>query len=447
MGIFGTQIGNYRIGKTLGKGQFSKVKAAKNAKTGESVAIKILDKAALEAAKAEEEVMHEVQLMKLVQHPNIVNLIEVIASKDSIFLVMEYVIGGDLFEHIVQNGAMEEEEAKRIFCQLMDGVEFCHMNNIFHRDIKADNVLLTEDGQAKLADFGLGAVALNHLGAEGRLTTFAGTANCAAPEVLTRTAGYAGAPADIWSLGVLLYFLTSQRAPFYGPEYSILVSRVSQGTYHEPLCFSSELASFLQSIFRIDPTTRATFEELRQHPWIKPEVERRRFTVLHPAPSAEDLSKAMLAPRPMTMDECDSLDTALSKGKKGSGGMNAFELMASALDISAIFDDQKGPARASTRVLTRAGPVAIAQSFGQFATSRGGRLIQSSKSRCKLVAVRTRKGQGTAYVDLVDVLPGLLMIKFLKASGSEAAFQELFKDVFEDPECKKLLIATDTARP
>jgi len=438
MGSTSKQVGPYRISTTLGEGHFSKVKLGKHGDTGESVAIKILDKQAMEAAGAEAEVMHEVNIMKQVEHPNVVNLREIIASRESIFLVMEYVPGGDLFDHVAKHGAMKEEAAKAIFCQLIDGVEFCHMNGIFHRDIKAENVLLTSNGHAKLADFGLGALTSSHQ--DGLIPTFAGTANFAAPEVLARRGGYAGGPADIWSLGVLLFFVTAARAPFLGPEFESLRARIARAEYRVPLWYSDSLSSFLKLIFQVQPAKRAGFEELRGHPWLKPAAEQKRWQELNPVPSNEDLSKVMVAPRQMTMEESESLQQAVAK-RPGSAGssMNAFQLMASALDISAILEDRMESRSLNTRFLSKAQPGAVIAYLEEEASTRGGRLVRSNDCRYKVVAAQTQKGKCTANVDFVTVMPGLLMVQFGKSAGSTAAFHQFFNELLEDPRCKKIM--------
>ena len=152
------KVGKYEVHETLGDGAFGKVKRAVNSETGESVAIKFLDKEKIKQQNMSKQIQREITIMRKVKHRHVVNLIEVLASNSKIFIVMESVTGGDLFDKIVSAGHFDEPTARRYFTQLMLGIQYCHENGVCHRDLKPENLLLTETGQLKISGWALGRV-------------------------------------------------------------------------------------------------------------------------------------------------------------------------------------------------------------------------------------------------------------------------------------------------
>jgi serine/threonine protein kinase len=152
------RVGKYEVGRTIGEGTFAKVKFARNSETGEPVALKILDKEKVLKHKMAEQIRREIATMKLIKHPNVVQLYEVMASKTKIFIILEYVTGGELFDKIVNDGRMKEDEARRYFQQLIHAVDYCHSRGVYHRDLKPENLLLDSYGNLKISDFGLSAL-------------------------------------------------------------------------------------------------------------------------------------------------------------------------------------------------------------------------------------------------------------------------------------------------
>ncbi|NP_001304120.1 CBL-interacting protein kinase 8 [Zea mays] len=204
------RVGKYEVGRTIGEGTFAKVKFAQNTETGESVAMKVLDRSSILKNKMAEQIKREISIMKLVRHPNVVRLHEVLASRKKIFIILEFITGGELFDKIIRHGRLSEADARRYFQQLIDGVDFCHKKGVYHRDLKPENLLLDSQGNLKISDFGLSAWP-----AQGSflLRTTCGTPNYVAPEVLSHK-GYNGALADTWSCGVILYVLLAGYLPF-----------------------------------------------------------------------------------------------------------------------------------------------------------------------------------------------------------------------------------------
>nr|XP_010940255.1 serine/threonine protein kinase OSK1 isoform X2 [Elaeis guineensis] len=200
---------NYKLGKTLGIGSFGKVKIAEHALTGHKVAIKILNRRKIKSMEMEEKVRREIKILRLFMHPHIIRLYEVIETQTDIYVVMEYVKSGELFDYIVEKGRLQEDEARRFFQQIISGVEYCHRNMVVHRDLKPENLLLDSKCNVKIADFGLSNVMRDgHF-----LKTSCGSPNYAAPEVISGKL-YAGPEVDVWSCGVILYALLCGTLPF-----------------------------------------------------------------------------------------------------------------------------------------------------------------------------------------------------------------------------------------
>nr|XP_016514837.1 PREDICTED: CBL-interacting serine/threonine-protein kinase 24-like [Nicotiana tabacum]XP_016514838.1 PREDICTED: CBL-interacting serine/threonine-protein kinase 24-like [Nicotiana tabacum] len=173
------KLGKYELGRTIGEGAFSKVKFAQNTETGENVAIKVLAKSTILKNKMVEQIKREISIMKIVRHPCIVRLHEVLASRTKIYIIMEFVTGGELFDKIVHQVRLPEKEARRYFQQLIDAVAHCHSKGVYHRDLKPENLLLDCQDNLKVSDFGLSAFPQQGV---DLLHTTCGTPNYIAPE-------------------------------------------------------------------------------------------------------------------------------------------------------------------------------------------------------------------------------------------------------------------------
>lgn len=220
-----TRVGKYELGKTLGEGTFAKVKFAKNVETGDSFAIKILDRDQVLRHKMVENLKREISTMKLIKHPNVVKIFEVMASKSKIYIVLEFVGGGELFDQIAKQGRLKEDDAGRYFQQLINAVDYCHSRGVYHRDLKPENLLLDSYGVLKVSDFGLSTFS-QKVREDGLLHTACGTPNYVAPEVLNDK-GYDGTASDIWSCGVILFVLLAGYLPFDESSLAVLYRKVS----------------------------------------------------------------------------------------------------------------------------------------------------------------------------------------------------------------------------
>ncbi|CAM9363048.1 unnamed protein product, partial [Scytosiphon promiscuus] len=256
------EIGDYRLVKTLGVGAFGKVKLAQHTVTNKKVAVKIINKSRIKNLDMMDKVRREIHILRMCSHPHIIRLYQVIDTPSDIFVVMEYVSGGELFDHIVSEGRLDPDEARSIFQQVISGVEYCHFHRIVHRDLKPENLLLDAHGNIKIADFGLSNWML-----DGQfLRTSCGSPNYAAPEVISGTL-YAGAEVDVWSCGVILYALLCGSLPFDDDSIPSLFKKIKSGMYSLPSHLSQLARDLIPRMLVVDPMKRITIPEIRRHPW------------------------------------------------------------------------------------------------------------------------------------------------------------------------------------
>ncbi|KAL2094741.1 hypothetical protein ACEWY4_009460 [Coilia grayii] len=255
-------VGHYRLIKTIGKGNFAKVKLARHEPTGKEVAVKIIDKTQLNSSSLQK-LFREVRIMKQLNHPNIVKLFEVIETERTLYLIMEYASGGEVFDYLVAHGRMKEKEARAKFRQIVSAVQYCHQKCIVHRDLKAENLLLDADMNIKIADFGFS----NKFTLGSKLDTFCGSPPYAAPE-LFQGKKYDGPEVDVWSLGVILYTLVSGSLPFDGQNLKELRERVLRGKYRIPFYMSTDCENLLKKFLILNPTKRGSLEQIMKDRWM-----------------------------------------------------------------------------------------------------------------------------------------------------------------------------------
>ncbi|GJD06934.1 SNF1-related protein kinase catalytic subunit alpha KIN10 [Galdieria sulphuraria] len=263
------KIGHYKLGKTLGVGSFGKVKLAEHEKTGKKVAVKILNKQKVKSLGMDEKVRREIKILKLFQHPHIVRLYEVIDTPSDIFVVTEYISGGELFDYIVERGRLLEDEARKCFQQIISGVAYCHRHMVVHRDLKPENLLLDANMHIKIADFGLANIMKDGI----FLRTSCGSPNYAAPEVISGRL-YAGPEVDVWSCGVILYALLCGSLPFDDENIPNLFKKIRGGIYVLPSFLSEQVRDLISKMLVTDPVARITVENIRKHPWFLTKIPR-----------------------------------------------------------------------------------------------------------------------------------------------------------------------------
>ncbi|CAM0135874.1 unnamed protein product [Umbelopsis sp. WA50703] len=258
------RIGQYNLIKSIGVGSFGKVKLAVHSITGQKVALKIINRKKIASLDMAGRVKREIQYLKLLRHPHIIKLYEVIVTPTDIIMVIEYA-GGELFNYIVEKGKMGEDDARRFFQQIICAVEYCHRHKIVHRDLKPEKVsslLLDDNNNVKIADFGL-----SNIMTDGDfLKTSCGSPNYAAPEVISGKL-YAGPEVDVWSCGVILYVMLCGRLPFDDEYIPTLFKKINGGIYTTPSFLSPETKYLLTSMLVVDPLKRITIQEIRQNPW------------------------------------------------------------------------------------------------------------------------------------------------------------------------------------
>ncbi|XP_077963611.1 serine/threonine-protein kinase SIK3 homolog isoform X3 [Gasterosteus aculeatus] len=257
------RVGHYEIERTIGKGNFAVVKLATHIITKAKVAIKIVDKTQLDDENLKK-IFREVQIMKLLKHPHIIRLYQVMETERMIYLVTEYASGGEIFDHLVAHGRMAEKDARKKFKQIVAAVHFCHCRNIVHRDLKAENLLLDHNLNIKIADFGF-----SNLFARGQLLkTWCGSPPYAAPE-LFEGKEYDGPKVDIWSLGVVLYVLVCGALPFDGSTLQNLRARVLSGKFRIPFFMSTDCEYLIRHMLVLEPSRRLTLEQICKNKWMR----------------------------------------------------------------------------------------------------------------------------------------------------------------------------------
>ena len=256
-------IGHYFLGRTIGEGTFGKVKLGTHQLTGLKVAVKVLEKARIADAADVERVTREIHILKLIRHPAIIQLYEIIETPKQLYLIMEYAPGGEVFNYIVAHSRIEEREACRFFQQLLSGVEYISSLGISHRDLKPENLLLDHQKNIKIVDFGLS----NTFKPGELLETACGSPCYAAPEMIAGKQ-YEGDKADIWSCGVILFAMVCGCLPFEDTNTAELYKKILSGEYHCPSHLSEECRDLIGKILVTDPESRYTIKEIRAHPWM-----------------------------------------------------------------------------------------------------------------------------------------------------------------------------------
>jgi tRNA A-37 threonylcarbamoyl transferase component Bud32 len=254
----------YQFNKMIGEGSFGKVYSAVSVLTGKDVAIKCFDKAKIQTDSAKQKVFQEVKILNMLDHPNISRLLEVFENKKYIFFVIEFAKEGDILSLLKAKGPLSEDIARFIVIQVVHGLKHCHSRDILHRDIKLDNVLLSENYIAKICDFGISRIVK-----KGEVIhEQCGTPAYIAPEVISGK-GYSGFQADIWNLGIMIYAMVTGTVPFKSNSIEELNTLIKRGQYTYPghSKVSPMLRDLIGKTLCLDPAQRITVDGLIEHPW------------------------------------------------------------------------------------------------------------------------------------------------------------------------------------
>ncbi|XP_019751564.1 serine/threonine-protein kinase BRSK2-like isoform X8 [Hippocampus comes] len=254
-------VGPYRLEKTLGKGQTGLVKLGVHCVTCQKVAIKIVNREKLSESVLMK-VEREIAILKLIEHPHVLKLHDVYENKKYLYLVLEHVSGGELFDYLVKKGRLTPKEARKFFRQIISALDFCHSHSICHRDLKPENLLLDEKNNIRIADFGMASLQVG----ESLLETSCGSPHYACPEVI-RGEKYDGRKADAWSCGVILFALLVGALPFDDDNLRNLLEKVKLGVFHMPHFIPPECQNLLQGMIEVDASKRLTLEQIQKHSW------------------------------------------------------------------------------------------------------------------------------------------------------------------------------------
>lgn len=409
-------VGKYELGRTIGEGTFAKVKFAKNTETGEPVAIKILDKEKVLQHKMAEQLRREIATMKRIKHPNVVRLYEVLGSRTTIYIVLEYVTGGELFDKILHHGRMKGDEARKYFQQLINAVDYCHSRGVYHRDLKPENLLLDSGGNLKVSDFGLSALA-QQIQTDGLLHTACGTPNYVAPEVINDT-GYDGAKADLWSCGVILFVLLAGYLPFDDSNLATLYRKISAAEFTCPPWMSFSAKKLITRILDPNPMTRITIPELLEDDW---------FKINYKPPVFDDKDETSLDDVDAVFQDSEEHHVTEKKEEQPTA-MNAFELiaMSQGLDLGNLFGVDQGFKR-ETRFTSKCPPDEIIKKIEEAAKPLGFGVRKKNYKMRLENAKAGRKGNLNVATEVFQVAKSLYLIEVRKAKGDTLEFHKFYK--------------------
>ncbi|KAJ9136024.1 hypothetical protein P3X46_033140 [Hevea brasiliensis] len=419
-------MNRYELGRLLGQGTFAKVYHARNLQSGQNVAIKIIDKEKVLRGGLIDQIKREISVMRLVRHPNIVQLYEVMASKTKIYFAMEYVTGGELFSKVAK-GKLKEDVARKYFQQLIGAVDFCHSRGVYHRDIKPENLLLDENGNLKISDFGLTAL-WDSRKQDGLLHTACGTPAYVAPEVITKN-GYDGAKSDIWSCGVVLFVLLAGYLPFNDPNLMELYRKIIKGEFKCPNWINSEARKLLSRILHPNPSSRISIDKIMSNSWFK-----KGYKQIETPPSPQGQARCTLL-----KDVHEAFDSSLpSEGVNNSQkevaedarspvkptNYNAFNIisLSKGFDLSGLFEkdsNQRLEARFTSKepastIVSKFQEIAMMESFN-FNKKDGTVKLQGCKEG--------RKGQLEIDAEIFEVTPSFFVVELNKASGDTLEYK------------------------
>ncbi|EYU28098.1 hypothetical protein ABFS82_13G095400 [Erythranthe guttata] len=436
----GLLLGRYEIGKLLGHGTFAKVYHARNVKTGDSVAIKVIDKEKILKVGLIAHIKREISILRRVRHPNIVQLFEVMATKTKIFFVMEYVRGGELFNKVAK-GRLKEEVARKYFQQLISAVSFCHARGVYHRDLKPENILLDEDGNLKVSDFGLSAIS-EQIKQDGLFHTFCGTPAYVAPEVLARK-GYDAAKVDIWSCGVILFVLMAGYLPFHDQNVMAMYKKIYKGEFRCPRWFSPELSRLLTRLLGTNPETRMTIPEIMDNKWFKKGFKHVKFYIEDDklCNINDDVNYDIGSLSDQSLSESDSeLETRrkITTSLPRPASLNAFDIISFSrgFDLSGLFEEgTDGGARfvsgePVSNIISKLEEIAKVVSF----------TVRKKDCRVSLEGSRNGvKGPLTIAAEIFELTPSLRVVEVKKKGGDRIEYEE-FRDRELKPAMQSLMM-------
>lgn len=405
----------YEIGRLLGQGTFAKVYHARNIKTSHSVAIKVIEKERVFRVGLTDQIKREISVMRLVRHPHIVQLYEVMASKSKIYFVLEYVKGEELFNKI-SKGRFKEDVARKYFQQLISAVDFCHSRGVYHRDLKPENLLLDENENLKVSDFGLSALADSRR-QDGLLHTACGTPAYVAPEVINRK-GYDGAKADIWSCGVILFVLMAGYLPFHDPNLMEMYRKIRNAEFKCPNWFPSDVRRLLTRILDPNPETRLSMEKIKEILWFKQGFDAKQ---MNKATEAKEFNSSQIN---VTEEKQERENPETVKPIN----LNAFDIisLSAGFDLSSLFDVADCKRKARFTSIKPASTITsklreVAKKLRLKIKKKDGGVLKMEGSKEGL------KGVLTIDAEIFEVTPSFHVVEISKTNGDTYEYHKLWK--------------------
>ncbi|KAF9661304.1 hypothetical protein SADUNF_Sadunf19G0054200 [Salix dunnii] len=412
----------YDFGRLLGQGNFAKVYYGRNLITGQSVAIKAIDKEKVLKVGLMDQIKREISIMRLVKHPNVLQLYEVMATKNKIYFVIEYAKGGELFNKVAK-GRLKEDVARMYFQQLIRAIDFCHSRGVSHRDLKPENLLLDENGGLKVSDFGLSATAESNR-QDGFLHTTCGTPAYVAPEVIYRK-GYDGAKADIWSCGVILFVLLAGYLPFHDANLILMYQKIRRAEYRFPNWFSPEMCRLLSRMLDPNPKTRISITKIMENSWFGKGFNCNAVTTKNEVNGLDPLATDAI------FDSCenDSAPAEAKKEKSQPASLNAFDIisLSSGFDLSGLFgkDNQKK----ETKFISMHSASTITSKLEDVARFLKLKVKKQDGGLLKLEgSEKGRKGALSIDTEIFEFTPSFHLVEVKSSSGDTLEYQQILEN-------------------
>ncbi|CAN6556370.1 unnamed protein product [Malus baccata var. baccata] len=411
----------YELGRLLGQGTFARVYYARSLITNQGVAIKVIDKEKIMKVGLMDQIKREISVMRLVRHPNIIHLYEVMATKTKIYFIIEYAKGGELFNKVAK-GKLKEEVARKYFAQLINALDFCHSRGVYHRDIKPENLLLDENDNLKISDFGLSALAeCKHQ--DGLLHTTCGTPAYVAPEVINRK-GYDGVKADIWSCGVVLYVLLAGYLPFHDSNLMEMYRKIGKAEFKCPNFFSPEARRLLCKMLDPNPNTRISLAKVRESPWCRKGPYSKNM-------KSEIGNKDVVRTSAEASTSSENIMASEEKQEPGRPpNLNAFDIisLSAGFDLSGLF--KKDPFYKEARFTSRQPAMVIISKLKEMAKQLKLKVKKKDDGLLKMDGLKEgKKGILSIDTEIFEITPTFHLVEVKKSSGDTLEFQKMLDDI------------------